>query len=206
MLFANTLGDVQKSLLLRHWKKFACILESSVKSSKTKVILVNNQKTRNQALCTIMIHSVVWKTSYILTLRFIHKHGWNECATRGLKARKRPYHAFENPCNHGEIMCSVLKKYLFDTLVTLNKTGKLLEFMIPSYSTISLLMLYIVLIDKFCNSLIIPPLHFRIWIHHAFANMSHQMHFIVLSIYYLDLYYGMHSRDECQSFFFTKAW
>ena len=32
--------------------------------------------------------------------------------------RKRAYYAFENTCNHGVSKCWVLKKYLFDTLVT----------------------------------------------------------------------------------------
>ena len=31
---------------------------------------------------------------------------------------KRAHYVFENTCNHGDIKCSVLKKYLFDTLVT----------------------------------------------------------------------------------------
>ena len=45
-------------------------------------------------------------------------HRWNECATHRLEAGKRAYYAFENTCNHGDIKCWVLKKYLFDTLVT----------------------------------------------------------------------------------------
>ena len=35
-----------------------------------------------------------------------------------LEAGKRAYYAFENTCNLGDIKCWVLKKYLFDTLVT----------------------------------------------------------------------------------------
>ena len=35
-----------------------------------------------------------------------------------LEVGKRAYYAFENTCNHGDIKCWVLKKYLFDTLVT----------------------------------------------------------------------------------------
>ena len=46
-------------------------------------------------------------------------HKWNKCTTNCLDARKRPYYAFENMCNHGEIKCWALKKYIFDTLVTL---------------------------------------------------------------------------------------
>ena len=45
-------------------------------------------------------------------------HRWNECATHRLEAGKRAYYAFENTCNHGDIKCWVLKKYIFDTLVT----------------------------------------------------------------------------------------
>ena len=45
-------------------------------------------------------------------------HRWNECATRHIEARKREYYAFKNTCNCGDIKCWVLKKYLFDTLVT----------------------------------------------------------------------------------------
>ena len=35
-----------------------------------------------------------------------------------LKPEKRAYYAFENMCHQGDIKCWVLKKYLFDTLVT----------------------------------------------------------------------------------------
>ena len=38
--------------------------------------------------------------------------------TRHLEAGKRAYYAFEHTCNHGDIKCWVLKKYLFDTLMT----------------------------------------------------------------------------------------
>ena len=45
-------------------------------------------------------------------------HKWHECAMRRLEAGKRAYYAFENMCNAGNIKCWVLKKYLFDILVT----------------------------------------------------------------------------------------
>ena len=45
-------------------------------------------------------------------------HRWNECVTRRIEAGKRAYYAFENTFNHGDIKCWVLKKYLFDALVT----------------------------------------------------------------------------------------
>ena len=60
-------------------------------------------------------------------------------------------------------------RLLIDTLVTLNKIGKELESMIPFYAIISLLTLYILLIN-ICRSLIIPPLHFQIWIHHSICK------------------------------------
>ena len=53
-----------------------------------------------------------------LGLKVPSNHRWNECATRRLEARKITYYAFENTCNHGAIKCWVLKKYLFDTLMT----------------------------------------------------------------------------------------
>ena len=53
-----------------------------------------------------------------LGLEVLSNHRQNECATRRLEARKRAYYAFENTCNLGDIKCWVLKKYLFDTLVT----------------------------------------------------------------------------------------
>ena len=36
-----------------------------------------------------------------------------------LRDEKDRYYAFENACNHGEIKCWVIKKYLVDTFVTL---------------------------------------------------------------------------------------
>ena len=35
-----------------------------------------------------------------------------------LEADKRAYYTFENTCNHGNMKCWVLKKYLFDTFMT----------------------------------------------------------------------------------------
>ena len=46
-------------------------------------------------------------------------HRSNECATHHLETRKTALYAFGNICNDGEIRCWVLKKYIFDTLVTL---------------------------------------------------------------------------------------
>ena len=46
-------------------------------------------------------------------------HRWNECGRHRLNVGKRAYYAFQNICNLGHIKCCVLKKYLFDTLVTL---------------------------------------------------------------------------------------
>ena len=54
-----------------------------------------------------------------LGLEVPSNHRWNECATCRLEAGKRAYYAFENTCNLRDIKCWVLKKYLFDTLVTL---------------------------------------------------------------------------------------
>ena len=53
-----------------------------------------------------------------LGLEVPSNHRWNECAARCLEAGKRAYYAFENTCDRGDIKCWVLKKYLFDTLVT----------------------------------------------------------------------------------------
>ena len=53
-----------------------------------------------------------------LGLEVPSNHRWNECATHHLKAGKQAYYAFENTCNRGDIKCWILKKYLFDTLVT----------------------------------------------------------------------------------------
>ena len=53
-----------------------------------------------------------------LVLKVPSNHRWNECVTCRLETGKRAYYTFENTCNHGDIKCWVLKKYLFDTLVT----------------------------------------------------------------------------------------
>ena len=53
-----------------------------------------------------------------LGLEVPSNHKWHECAMRRLEARKMAYYAFENMCHQGDIKCWVLKKYLFDTLVT----------------------------------------------------------------------------------------
>ena len=54
-----------------------------------------------------------------LDLEVLSKHRWNGCVSRPLGAGKRADYAFENTCNPGEIKCWVLKKYLYDNLVTL---------------------------------------------------------------------------------------
>ncbi|MCO5599234.1 hypothetical protein L7F22_053335 [Adiantum nelumboides] len=53
-----------------------------------------------------------------LDLEVTANHKWKDCAMRHLEAGKRADYAFENMCNVGEIKCSALNKYLFDTLVT----------------------------------------------------------------------------------------
>ena len=54
-----------------------------------------------------------------LGLHIPSSYNGNECATWHFDVRKRIYNAFENTCNGGEIKCWVLKKYLFNTLMTL---------------------------------------------------------------------------------------
>ena len=54
-------------------------------------------------------------------------HRWNECATRHSEEGKRPYHAFENICNSGEIKCWILKNYLFEAVAFLFSLGKSLK-------------------------------------------------------------------------------
>ena len=55
---------------------------------------------------------------FALAMAYPYTHRWNECATCHLEAGKRAYYAFENTCNLRDIKCWVLKKYLFNTLVT----------------------------------------------------------------------------------------
>ena len=64
-----------------------------------------------------MTYLKLWKALIALASKFLHR--WNECANYHLEAGKRAYYAFENTCNHGEVMCQVLKKYLSDTFMTL---------------------------------------------------------------------------------------
>lgn len=54
-----------------------------------------------------------------LGLEIPANYKWHRCAMRRLEAGKRSYYAFENMCNHGNIKCWALKKYLFDALVIL---------------------------------------------------------------------------------------
>ena len=54
----------------------------------------------------------------ILALKFLQIIDRMNVLHSRLDAGKRAYYALENTCNLGDIKCSVLKKYLFDTLVT----------------------------------------------------------------------------------------
>ena len=90
----------------------------SVNSSKTKIMLVKSQK-RDKSCILYNNEPLEYVESFkYLGLEVPSNHRWNECATRRLEAGKRAYYAFENTCNLGDIKCWVLKKYLFDILVT----------------------------------------------------------------------------------------
>ena len=90
----------------------------NVNSSKTKIMLVKSQK--KDKLCIMDNNEPLEcvESFKYLGLEVPSNHRWNECDTRRLEAGKRAYYAFENTCNLGDIKCWVLKKYLFDTLVT----------------------------------------------------------------------------------------
>ena len=90
----------------------------SVNISKTKIMLVKSQK--RDKLCIMYNNEPLdcVESFKYLGLQVPSNHRWNECATHRLEAGKRAYYAFENTLNHGDIICWVLKKYIFDTLVT----------------------------------------------------------------------------------------
>ena len=87
-------------------------------SSKTKIMLVESQKRDKPCIVYNNEPLDCVESFKYLGLEVSSNHRWNECATRCLEAGKQAYYVFENTCNHGDIKCSVLKKYLFDTLVT----------------------------------------------------------------------------------------
>ena len=116
VLFANTLGDAQK--LMKALEKFCMHTKLSVNSSKTKIMLVKSQKRDKPCIMYNNEPLECVESFKYLGLEVPSNHKWNECATRRLEAGKRAYYAFENTCNLGDIKCWVLKKYLFDTLVT----------------------------------------------------------------------------------------
>ena len=116
MLFANTLGDAQK--LMKVLEKFCMHTKLSVNSSKTKIMLVRSQK-RDQPCIMYNSEPLECVESFkYLGLEVPSNYRWNECATHRVEANKRAYYAFENRCNLRDIKCWVLKKHLFDTLVT----------------------------------------------------------------------------------------
>ena len=90
----------------------------SVNSSKTKIMLVKSQKRDKPCIMYNNEPLECVESFKYLGLEVPSNHRWNECATRRLEAGKRAYYAFENTCNLGDIKCWVLKKYLFNTLVT----------------------------------------------------------------------------------------
>ena len=53
-----------------------------------------------------------------LGLEVPSNHKWNECSINHLEAGKRAYYAFDNTCNHRENKYWILKKYFFDTNVS----------------------------------------------------------------------------------------
>ena len=113
VFFANTSRDAPKALEL-----FCMHTKLSVNSSQIKMMLVKNQK--NDKPCIRYNNEPLKCVEWFkyLALEVPSNHRWNECATRYLEARKRAYYAFKNTCNHGDIKCWVLKKYLFDTWMT----------------------------------------------------------------------------------------
>ena len=65
-----------------------------------------------------MSHLICVASFKYLDLEVPSNRRWNECATHYLEAGKRTYYAFENTCNHEDIKCWVIKKYVFDDLKT----------------------------------------------------------------------------------------
>ena len=99
--------------------EFFCMrAKFSVNSSKTNIMLVKSQKRDKPCIMYNNELLECVESFKYLGLEVPSNHRWNECDTRRLEAGKRAYYAFENTCNHGDIKYWVLKKYLFDTLVT----------------------------------------------------------------------------------------
>ena len=117
VLMAHTLEDAQK--LMNVLKRFCLRSGLVVNESKTKVMLVKTLK--NEKPCIVYNNQpleVIDSFKY-LGLKVPSNHKWKGCAMQCLEAKNRAYYAFKNMCNAGEIKCWALKKYLFDTLVTL---------------------------------------------------------------------------------------
>mgnify|MGYP000329522522 CR=1 FL=1 len=91
----------------------------SVNISKTKIMLVKSQKIDKPCIIYNNEPLECVENFKYLGLEVPSNHRWNECAPRRVEVGKQAYYTFENTCNHGDIKCWVLKKYLFDTLVTL---------------------------------------------------------------------------------------
>ncbi|MCO5587893.1 hypothetical protein L7F22_041845 [Adiantum nelumboides] len=116
VLLAHTLEDAQKLMVVL--EKFCLHSGLIVNESKTKVMLVKtNHKEKPCIVYNNETLEVVESFKY-LGLEVPSNHKWHECAMRRLEVGKRAYYAFENMCNAGNIKCWVLKKYLFDALVT----------------------------------------------------------------------------------------
>ena len=101
-----------------HWKSFVSITNLTINISKTKIMFVKRQKRYKPCIIYNNESLECVESFKYLGLEVPSNHRWNECATLRFEAGKGAYYAFENTCNHGDIKCWVLKKYLFDTLVT----------------------------------------------------------------------------------------
>ena len=113
VLLAHSLEDAQKLMVVL--ENFYLHSGLIVNESKTKVMLVKtNHKKKPCIVYNNETLKVVERFKY-LVLEVSTNHKWHECA---MEAGKRAYYALENMCNAGDVKCWVLKKYLFDTLVT----------------------------------------------------------------------------------------
>ena len=111
-------SSIRFPILLPYTILFSMHMKVSVNSSKTKIMLVKNQK-RDKPCIMYNNESLECVENFkYLGLEVLSNHRWNECATYRLEAGKREYYTFENTWNCGDIKCWVLKKYLFYTLVT----------------------------------------------------------------------------------------
>jgi len=116
VLLAHTLEDAQKLMVVL--VSFCLHSGLIVNESKTKVMLVKtNHKEKPCIVYNNETLEVVESFKY-LGLEVPANHKWHECAMRLLEAGKRAYYELENMCNAGDVKCWILKKYLFDTLVT----------------------------------------------------------------------------------------